>query len=73
MKFLSKDANFNQVIMLTEFEQLQPALMVECIRLKQAPKKLTPTNEQSIDDMASMEKCKHLITYPQHRTLPLHT
>lgn len=57
MKFLSKDANFNQVIMLTEFEQLQPSLIVECIRLKQAPKKIQPSDHQSMDELASLEKC----------------
>lgn len=54
MRFLSKDANFNKVIMLTEFEQLQPTLMVECIRLKQSPKKLTKTSEQNIEELTGI-------------------
>jgi hypothetical protein len=39
MKFLYKDSNFNQVIMLNEFESLERPLMVEMIRLKQTPRK----------------------------------
>lgn len=39
MKFVVKDVNFNQVIMMPEFEQLNQALMVEIIRLKQTPRK----------------------------------
>lgn len=63
MKFLAKDSNFNQVIMLTEFEQLQPSLMVECIRLRQTPKKLTQSSDQQINEMAILEKCDISISF----------
>jgi len=62
MKFLAKDTNFNQVIMLNEFEHLHSPLMVEIIRLKQTNRKfniLEPATEpnQTItsleEDMAS--------------------
>ncbi len=49
MKFLAKDVNFNQVIMFTEFEQLETQLMVEIIRLRQnaaAKSDLNPSGEQ---------------------------
>ena len=49
MKFLSKDTNFNQVIMLSEFEKLDKSLMVEIIRLKQTPRKMT-----NIDQMTDL-------------------
>lgn len=58
MKFLAKDINFNQVIMLTEFEQLQSSLMVEIIRLRQTPRKFN-TNEQIneiIRDKSTLKK-----------------
>ena len=56
MKFLCKDSNFNQVIMLDEFEQLEPPLMVELIRLRQAPVKIH-SNESSMSDKVLVEKC----------------
>ena len=55
MKFLVKDSNFNQVIMLTEFEQLGNSLIVEIIRLKQVPKK-SSMNEQ-VNEI-NLDKCK---------------
>jgi hypothetical protein len=45
MKFLAKDSNFNQVIMLSEFEHLHSPLMVEIIRLKQANRKFNLVEE----------------------------
>ncbi|RNA42331.1 leucine-zipper-like transcriptional regulator 1 [Brachionus plicatilis] len=59
MKFLAKDTNFNQVIMLTEFEQLQSSLMVEIIRLRQTPRKINTTeqiNEIVRDKSSCLEK-----------------
>ena len=53
MKFVAKDSNFNQIIMLSEFEQIETTLMVEIIRLRQNPRKLT--NDKSSDLM--LEKC----------------
>jgi hypothetical protein len=47
MKFLSKDSNFNQVIMLNEFELLERPLMVEMIRLKQTPRKSSNPDQMS--------------------------
>ena len=47
MKFLTKDTNFSQIIMMPEFEHLNPALMVEIIRLKQTPRKLTNADQMS--------------------------
>jgi hypothetical protein len=57
MKFLAKDQNFNLVIMLTEFETLQSALMVEIIRLRQTPRK--STNNDQMNDLIS-SKCTTL-------------
>lgn len=54
MRFLYKDLNFNQVIMLTEFEQLQTSLIVECIRLRQAPK---INSTDPIEELGNIEKC----------------
>lgn len=56
MKFLSKDSNFNQVIMLDDFEQLEPPLMVEIIRLRQVPAKVQQ-NESSLCDEVIHERC----------------
>lgn len=47
MKFLYKDSNFNQVIMLNEFELLERPLMVEMIRLKQTPRKSSNPEQMS--------------------------
>lgn len=55
MKFLAKDSNFNQVIMLTEFEQLERPLIVEIIRLRQTPRK-SAMNEQTVNEMTSLEQ-----------------
>lgn len=52
MKYLAKDSNFNQIIMLSEFEQIETALMVEIIRIRQNPRKTTANeklNEVIID------------------------
>lgn len=57
MKFLAKDSNFNQVIMLTEFEQLQSSLMVEIIRLRQTPRKIS-TNEHINEIIRDKSKFK---------------
>ena len=59
MKFLAKDSNFNQIIMQIEFEQIERALMVEIIRLRQNPQK-TMTYEKLNDDMM-FEKCEYFI------------
>ena len=59
MKFLAKDSNFNQIIMQSEFEQIETALMVEIIRLRQNPQK-TMTYEKINDDVV-FEKCKYFI------------
>jgi hypothetical protein len=56
LKFLTKDINFNMVIMMPEFEQLNQTLMVEIIRLKQTPRKYTNAdqiNEIVIDQSKS--------------------
>ena len=57
MSFLIKDTNFNQVIMLSEFESLESSLMVEIIRRRQAttPKK-TPVEPPD-------EKCKQPFSF----------
>ena len=55
MKFLSKDINFNQVIMLSEFEQLERPLLVEMIRLRQSPRKCT-VNELTSQETTSLEE-----------------
>jgi len=59
MKFLAKDFNFNQVIMFTEFEQLETQLMVEIIRLRQnaaAKSDMNPSGEQQ----TALESCTSL-------------
>lgn len=58
MKFLAKDANFNQVIMLTEFEQLETTLMVEIIRLRQNP--VLKNLNDSMSELSLLEKCTSL-------------
>ncbi len=58
MKFLAKDSNFNQVIMMTEFEQLETTLMVEIIRLRQNPAPKNSLNDSMSELM--LEKCTSL-------------
>ena len=61
MKFLTKDSNFNQIIMLSEFEQIETALMVEIIRLRQNPLRKIMTSEKLNDNM--FEKCNYLFRF----------
>lgn len=55
MRYLAKDLNFNQVINFKEFEQLESALMVEIIRLRQ-----NTSSRSSPQDAFILEKCSNL-------------
>jgi hypothetical protein len=62
MKYLTKEANFKQIVMSNEFEHLDQSLMVEIIRRHQSPLKSTLTVEQQMFTDSSIqqshEKCK---------------
>jgi hypothetical protein len=47
MRFICKDANFNNIINLSDFEQLDKQLIIEIVRLKQAPKKISQIEQLS--------------------------
>jgi hypothetical protein len=49
MKFLIKDTNYQQVVMSSDFEQINAPLIVEIVRQKQAPRKYT--NSEQINDI----------------------
>ena len=56
MKFLIKDTNFNQIIMLTEFEHFDKCLIVEAIRLKQCPRKILDAEFVPTEKWNSLEE-----------------
>jgi leucine-zipper-like transcriptional regulator 1 len=54
MKFLIKDSNFNQIIMMQEFEKINQSLMVEIIRKRQSPQK----SNSDRNDLPKFKSCK---------------